>query len=81
MKTILLFLLLSIFSILPFLSSAKAGNIVLPRSKANVPSYGAITLDSKDDRKMTLDQLKNEEDDEDEDDEDEDDDNDDEEEE
>ena len=68
MKTILLFLLLSIFSILPFLSSAKAGNIVLPRSKANVPSYGAITLDSKDDRKMTLDQLKNEEDDEDEDD-------------
>ena len=72
MKTMLLFFLLSLVSTLAFLSSARAGNVMLSRSKANLPSYGAITLDARGDRKVTINKLKEEEEDEDDDNEDDD---------
>ena len=67
MKIIVLSLLLSLVSIFTFLFSTRAGNVVTPKFKKNVSSYGLIKLDPRDDRKVTINKLKEEEEDEDDD--------------
>ncbi len=64
MKTIVLSLVLFLLSILTFLSSARSGNAVIPRFKEDASSYRVIKLDSRDDRKLTIVSLKEQEDDE-----------------